>query len=356
MGMTLGLWAALAAAGQIDFSGGFGTTAGLQANGTATFTSGRLRLTAAVNDQRGSCFHTTAQPVASFASRMRFKFTPGSNPMADGICFVLQRAGTTALGGGGGGQGYAGLLTSLAVKFDIYPNAGSYTGMYVNGAAPDQPERVLSPGLNFHNANVFQADLAYDGAELRVTITDTVTAATASQSYPVDIPAVIGGSTAFIGFTAATGGLNAIQEILSWTFTPPPPAPASLSASRDQLLAVTLGWAAASGAEEYLVLRGAKAGGPYGEIAVVPAPSTAYVDPAAPGSWFYVVQAGGPGGTSGNSPEAAGFSVAPPRFNDHEEGLVGDRCECGTTRPGVASLECLLAALGLFAFRRRRAV
>ena len=52
---------------------------------------------------------------------------------------------------------------------------------------------------------------------------------------------------------------------------------------------------------------------------------------------------------------AAGFSVAPPRFNDHEEGLMGDRCECGTARPGAGSIECLLAALALLALRRWRA-
>ncbi|HEX7900717.1 MAG TPA: L-type lectin-domain containing protein, partial [Planctomycetota bacterium] len=286
MGTTLGVWAALAALGQIDFSGGFGTTTGLQANGNATFAAGRLRLTAAVNDQRGSCFYTTAQVMRSFATRARFKFTPGSNPMADGICFVLQRAGTTALGGGGGGQGYAGIVTSLAVKFDIYPNAGSYTGMYVNGAAPDQPERALNPGLNFHSGNIFQADLVYDGDELRVTITDTVTTASAAQTYLVDIPSVLGGATAYVGFTAATGGLNAIQEILSWTFTPPPAAPASLSASRDQLQQVTLGWSAVTGADDYYLLRGSTTGGPYGGIALVPASSTTYVDPAAPGNWF----------------------------------------------------------------------
>jgi hypothetical protein len=62
--------------------------------------------------------------------------------------------------------------------------------------------------------------MAYDGTTLTVTITDTVTTATAKQSYTVDIPTLVGGSTAFVGFTGATGGRTATQDILSWTYTP----------------------------------------------------------------------------------------------------------------------------------------
>lgn len=353
MTASLVFWAALSL-GQVDFSGGFGTTTGLQINGNAAAVGGRLRLTPAVNDNRGSAFFTTAQPVSSFVTTFRFEFTPGSNPMADGICFVIQRAGTTALGGGGGGQGYTGIATSLAVKFDIYPNAGSYTGMYANGASPDQPETVISPGLDFHASNVCRADLAYNGTALNVTITDTVTAASVSQSYAVDIPTVIGGATAFVGFTAATGGLNAIQEIVDWTFTPPPPAPATLSATQNQTGQITLTWAASAGATGYSILRGAASGGPYTQIALVAAPGTTYTDVVAPGPWFYVVRAVGPGGSSGNSPEAAGFSVAVPRTSDHDEGLIDDRCACGRVSGGPPVCAAWLAALALLALRRRR--
>ncbi len=343
------IWAAL---GQVDFSGGFGTTTGLQLNGNAAAVGGRLQLTPAVNDNRGSAFFTTPQAVSSFATTFTFEFNPGSNPMADGICFVIQRAGATSLGVGGGSQGYAGILTSVAVKFDIYPNAGSYTGIYSNGAAPDQPETVISPGLDFHASNVCRADLIYDGTTLDVTITDTVTAATASQSYAVDIPSVIGGSTAFVGFTAATGGLNAIQEIAAWTFTPPPPAPATLSATQNEIGQVTLTWAAAVGATSYQVFRSAATGGPYTQIATVAAPTLTYTDAVATGPWYYVVRAVGPGGSSGNSPEAMGFSVAAPRVSDHEEGLVGDRCACGSATRGPHL--AWIAALALLVARRRR--
>jgi hypothetical protein len=35
----------------------------------------------------------------------------------------------------------------------------------------------------------------------------------------VNIPAIVGGTTAYVGFTAGTGGTSAIQNILDWTYT-----------------------------------------------------------------------------------------------------------------------------------------
>jgi len=42
----------------------------------------------------------------------------------------------------------------------------------------------------------------------------------ASQSYAVNIPAIVGSNAAFVGFTAGTGGLSANQNIRSWTYQP----------------------------------------------------------------------------------------------------------------------------------------
>lgn len=62
--------------------------------------------------------------------------------------------------------------------------------------------------------------LAYNGITLIATITDTVTNTTAKQTYTVNIPSMIGGSTAYVGFTGATGGQAAVQEILDWEYSP----------------------------------------------------------------------------------------------------------------------------------------
>ena len=63
-----------------------------------------------------------------------------SNPAADGITFTIQNNGPTALGGDGGALGYAGIPNSVAIKFDLYNNAGegpNSTGLYINGADAD---------------------------------------------------------------------------------------------------------------------------------------------------------------------------------------------------------------------------
>jgi hypothetical protein len=51
-----------------------------------------------------------------------------------------------------------------------------------------------------------------------MTATDTVTNAFYSKSWSIDVPAAVGGNTAYIGFTSAIGYYTASQNILSWTY------------------------------------------------------------------------------------------------------------------------------------------
>jgi len=60
----------------------------------------------------------------------------------------------------------------------------------------------------------------YDGTTLTMQIKDTSTNATYSTSFPVNIPALVGGNSAYVGFTGGTGSLTAIQDILTWTLAP----------------------------------------------------------------------------------------------------------------------------------------
>jgi hypothetical protein len=52
-----------------------------------------------------------------------------------------------------------------------------------------------------------------------VMIADTVTGATATQSYTVNIPTIVGGPTANVGFTASTSGSTATQDVLDWSYS-----------------------------------------------------------------------------------------------------------------------------------------
>ena len=112
----------------------------------------------------------------------------------------------------------------MAVKFDLYNNqsgASNSTGLMVNEARTSAGSIDLGQSsINLHSGHLFNVSMTYDGATLKVTIIDSATQASASQSYAVDIPTIVGASTAFVGFTGGTGGLTATQNILNWTYTP----------------------------------------------------------------------------------------------------------------------------------------
>jgi hypothetical protein len=88
-----------------------------------------------------------------------------------------------------------------------------------------------------------------------------------------------------------------------------PPAPTGLTATAVGTNRIDLVWGASSGATEYHVLRGTASGGPYGQIAVVAAPTLGFSDTGlTPGTYFYVVRAFA-GCESGNSNEASATAV-----------------------------------------------
>jgi hypothetical protein len=218
----------------INFGGGFASTTGLQLNGSAAWnqSSSRLRLTDAnaPGSESGSIFFTTPVNVQSFSNNFSFQL---SSANADGFTFTIQNNSATGLGpyGGGLGYGYAGstpFLRSVAVKFDLYNNSGEgndSTGMYTDGATPDLPSLdMTSSGVNLHSGDIMNVQMSYDGTTLSWTVNDSTTGKSFSASAAVNIPSVVGGTTAYFGFTGGTGGETAIQELLSWTYTPGAPA------------------------------------------------------------------------------------------------------------------------------------
>jgi len=211
----------------VNYGPGFSST-GLALNGFAKLNGTRLRLTDGGSTEAGSGFYTTPLNIQSFTTDFSFQLT---NPNADGIAFVIQDAGTTALGPSGGGLGYGpdapggtpGIPTSVAVKFDLYSNAGegtNSTGLYTNGASPTTPATTLGGNVNLHSGDVFNVHITYSGTTLTMTITDASTPAdTFTTSWTVNIPSTVGANTAYAGFTGGTGGATATQDILTWTFT-----------------------------------------------------------------------------------------------------------------------------------------
>jgi hypothetical protein len=202
-----------------SFAGGFDKV-GLTFNGGAALNGTRLRLTDGGGYEARSAFFTAPVNIQEFSTNFEFQLT---NANSDGFTFTIEGVGPTAVGQSGGNLGYTSIPNSLAVKFDLHSNEGEgsdSTGLYTDGAVPTEPSIDLtSTGVNLHSGDIFNAQFSYDGTNLTVVITDTVTNASVTQKYPVNIPAIIGSPTAYVGFTAGTGGTSAIQEILNWNFT-----------------------------------------------------------------------------------------------------------------------------------------
>jgi hypothetical protein len=192
--------------------------------GTATVSNGVLQLTDGGTWEAGSAWSLNQVDVQSFTTNFTFQLT---NAQADGFTFTVQGYSNNALGQDGGFLGYGGdnnlgIPKSVALKFDLFNNAGEgndSTGVFANGADPTVPATDLSAsGVNLHSGDVMQAQLIYDGSYLHVTVTDTNTGASFQQTFPIDIVGTVGGTTAWVGFTGATGALTATQQILRWTY------------------------------------------------------------------------------------------------------------------------------------------
>ena len=200
---------------------GFSNSAGLTLDGT-TLSNGTLELTNGATDKASAVWTARPLNVQNFTTDFNFQITPAGANTADGFTFAVQNAGPNAQGSYGGGLGYAGIGSSVAVKFDLHSNAGEgpdSTGFYTDGAYPSIPALNLAPsGVNLHSGDVLHAHITYDGTTLTLTLIDTVTGASFTASRAIDIPTTVGGNTAYVGFTAGTGGLSAVQEILSWTY------------------------------------------------------------------------------------------------------------------------------------------
>ena len=188
----------------------------------ASVTGGMLQLTDGGANEERSAWFATEVPVQSFITNFTFQLL---NASADGMTFAIQGENIWALGDPGGGLAYQGISNSVAVKFDLYNNAGEgidSTGLYTNGAAPTVPSVDLSStAINLHSGDIMNAQLVYDGTNLTMTLTDTVTHGTVTEVFPVNIPSIVGGSTAYVGFTGSTGSSTATQNVLSWTFSAP---------------------------------------------------------------------------------------------------------------------------------------
>jgi hypothetical protein len=206
-------------------------------NGSAKPLLGTLWLTPAEQHQAGSVF-TTDEVVFGrnyeFGTFFQFLMTnPGPGGASDGITFVLQAQSANALGANGGSLGYTGITPSVAVEFDTWHNVGvdlndNHVGILTSGQFieidPQTPYGVRNcqPTGAFgcmSNGDLWSVWIDYDGTNLNVAVADnSVTRPANIISYPIDLSVLLGGNSAFVGFTAGTGDGFENHYILNWYF------------------------------------------------------------------------------------------------------------------------------------------
>jgi hypothetical protein len=192
----------------------------------------------------GSAWYAAPVPVSTFKTQFNLQFTGSNSNGAYGLgttfCIQNQPAATSSpaqfsyvsggpltIGNGSSALGYGpptdanagttgGLASSLAIKFDLSHNS---TGLYTNGAIPTSAGEVAITGVNLSAGNPLAVVLSYNGTTLTMTVTDTVTHGTFTNNWTINIPSVVGGNTAYVGFTAATSYWWANQDIQSWTYS-----------------------------------------------------------------------------------------------------------------------------------------
>lgn len=208
----------------------FGGSEGWAVNGGASPVNTTLRLTEDVREARGSGFLLTPQPLGpttQLTIQFSFRVQSKATLAGDGVTLTFQNspAGPQALGVAGSALGYDGIAPSVAVEFDTYrqPNEtinANHVAVRYNGLSE---HKEVATNLGFLMAKVAAVFVRVDydarAPLLRVFLSQTPEQPAAPiLSHAVALHEVVG-PQAYVGFTAATGQVTSMQEILSFALS-----------------------------------------------------------------------------------------------------------------------------------------
>ncbi|MBA4136564.1 MAG: hypothetical protein C0518_04530 [Opitutus sp.] len=197
--------------------------------------SGAIVLASSNRDKRGAFFTTTQFNVTGFSAVFDFRISsPGGSAFdggelqsgADGLAFVIQNSssGSNAIGGFGVGLGYSGIGSSVAVEFDTFKNSATsdpdtnHIGINSNGSTTSLA--TASVGTALDGGVKWTAWVDYNGSTMEVRLSqDGIRPVSAQLSYAIDVASAVGSSSAYIGFTGATGSAYGNHEILGFAFS-----------------------------------------------------------------------------------------------------------------------------------------
>ncbi|MGI9473202.1 MAG: lectin-like domain-containing protein [Rubripirellula sp.] len=202
----------------------------LTINGDASINQGVLELTPDAKFAAGSAFfndQVTLSGEASFQSAFSFSME-GTGAGADGFALLIQNtaSGANAIGGAGGFLGYNGIgPQTVAIEFDSYKNlawdsSDNEISITVGGNVVSSIASVDAP-FTLEDGQTYHVWIDYSGASNQLSVylsNSQIKPVEATLQATLNINDVVGDS-AFMGFSAATGGLSRSHQIRSWDFS-----------------------------------------------------------------------------------------------------------------------------------------
>jgi hypothetical protein len=174
-------------------------------------------------------FASTPQVISSFVASFTYTVPGGPSStsqysQADGFTFIIQDdpRGTSAVGGTGGDKGYRGTSTgSTAIANSVALGYEMYSGTTFDYSTNAASYTTSSVGFQIANGDPVQVTVAYNGTALQTGVYDPATKKSFVATDPnINLAAILGSSTAYIGFGGGTGSAASTQKISNFTFTP----------------------------------------------------------------------------------------------------------------------------------------
>jgi hypothetical protein len=225
-----------------------GDGSGWSFNSGATFEgSGTVQLTDGNYQEAQSAFFDAPVEIDAFEASFTYQDLTGP-ASADGLAFVFQNspAGPAALGQDAGGLGFSGISPSVALTFNLYSGSGVGMAFETNGLsyAFGGSAYVSTAPVPFNNGDPINVTMTYVGGVVTVTLMDPYTLDVYSTNYSANLPELLGGHTAYVGFTGGTGAITSQQQVSNFSFI----SLATLGINRPQTNAAVLTWPVAAGA------------------------------------------------------------------------------------------------------------
>ena len=177
------------------------------------------RLTNEINTQTGAVWYADQLNLNEpFAIEFQMNLGDIDGNGADGICFILQTVGTSAIGQSGGGLGFLGFAPAFGVEFDTWQN-GEYGDPFfdhiamvsdgdvshVSANSITAPVQASATSANIEDGLDHVARITWDP---ETTVVEVYFDCELRQTATVDLIADLFNNEAqvFWGFTASTGG------------------------------------------------------------------------------------------------------------------------------------------------------